>query len=64
MMNNDRTFWNSRGLADLAKKRFLVETSIEDKLDFIALLETGIDNFVGKRSMQFQKNSYAHARSI
>ena len=38
-------FWNSRGLADLAKKRFLVETDVEEKLHFIALLETGRDNF-------------------
>src|SRR3989337_356352 len=41
-------FWNSRGLADLAKKRFLAETAIEDKLDFIALLETGRDNFTSQ----------------
>src|SRR5215216_832938 len=41
-------FWNSRGLADLAKKRFLAETTIEDKLDFIALLETGRDNFTSQ----------------
>jgi hypothetical protein len=34
-------FWNSRGLGDLAKFRFLSETSKEEKLDFIALLETG-----------------------
>ena len=38
-------FWNSRGLADLAKRRFLVETMIEQHLDFIALMETGQDNF-------------------
>ena len=29
----------------MAKKRFLAEASIEDKLDFIALLEMGKDNF-------------------
>jgi hypothetical protein len=33
-------FWNSRG-SDLAKKRFLRETSIEQDLVSIALLETG-----------------------
>ena len=38
-------FWNNRGLADLAKQRFLAETTLEDKLEFIALLETGRDNF-------------------
>ena len=38
-------FWNSRGLRDLAKRRFLAEASVEHRLDFIALLETGRDNF-------------------
>ena len=41
-------FWNSRGLADLAKRRFLAETTIEQKLDFIALLEIGRDNFTSQ----------------
>ena len=41
-------FWNSKGLADLAKRRFLAETSIEPQLDFIALLETGRDNFTSR----------------
>jgi hypothetical protein len=48
-------FWNSRGLSDLAKTRFLRETSKEQDLAFIALLETGrkdfsqdtLDNFSG-----------------
>ena len=39
-------FWNSRGLKDLAKRRFLAEASIEHRLDFIALLETGRNNFL------------------
>jgi hypothetical protein len=38
-------FWNNRGLADLAKRRFLAEASIEHQLDFMDLLETGRDNF-------------------
>ena len=38
-------FWNSRGLKDLAKRRFLAEASIEHRLDFIALSETGRANF-------------------
>ena len=38
-------FWNSRGLKDLAKRRFVAEASIENQLDFIALSETGRDNF-------------------
>ena len=38
-------FWNSRGLLDLAKQRFLADASIEHKLDFIALSETGRNNF-------------------
>ena len=41
-------FWNSRGLADLAKQRFLAETTLEQHLDFIALLETGRDNFTSQ----------------
>lgn len=41
-------FWNSRGLADLAKRRFLAEASKDYKLDFIALLETGRDNFTSQ----------------
>ena len=41
-------FWNSRGLADLAKRRFLRDTSLEQKLDFMALLETGRDNFTSQ----------------
>ena len=38
-------FWNSRGLKDLAKRRFLADASLEHQLDFIALLEAGRDNF-------------------
>ena len=38
-------FWNSRGLKDLAKRRFLAEASLEHRLDFIALSETGRENF-------------------
>jgi hypothetical protein len=38
-------FWNSRGLSDLAKTRFLRETSMEQDLAFIALLETGKRDF-------------------
>ena len=45
MTNMKGIFWNSRGLKDLDKRRFLAEASIEHRLDFIALLETGRDNF-------------------
>ena len=38
-------FWNSRGLKDLAKRRFLAEASLEHRLDFIALSRTGRNNF-------------------
>lgn len=41
-------FWNSRGLRDLAKRRFLADASRDYKLDFIALLETGRDNFTAQ----------------
>jgi hypothetical protein len=51
-------FWNSRGLSALAKIRFLRETSKEQDLAFIALLEMGrkdfsqdtLDNFSGGRN--------------
>ena len=35
-----RIFWNSRGLCDLAKFKFLSDTSKEQNLDLFALLET------------------------
>lgn len=38
-------FWNSRDLSDLAKYRFLSIISREQKLDFIALLETEKKDF-------------------
>ena len=41
-------FWNSRGLADLAKRRFLSDTSAAQKLHFMALLEPGRDNFTSQ----------------
>jgi exonuclease III len=33
-------FWNSNGLRDPAKHRFLFETTRENNLDFISILET------------------------
>jgi len=41
-------FWNSRGLKDLAKRRFLADASLEHHLDFIALSETGRGNFTSQ----------------
>jgi len=38
-------FWNSRGLRDLAKFRFLSDITNKQNLDFIALLETCRKNF-------------------
>jgi hypothetical protein len=38
-------FWNSRGLADLAKHRFLVELVKEEQINFIALSETSCESF-------------------
>jgi hypothetical protein len=38
-------FWNSRGLGDLAKHRFLSELVKEEQINFIALSETGRDSF-------------------
>jgi hypothetical protein len=34
-------FWNSRGLLDLAKYRYISDAVKEFKLDFIAVMETG-----------------------
>ena len=34
-------FWNSRGLSDLAKYRYIADTIKENNLDFIAIMETG-----------------------
>jgi len=38
-------FWNSKGLKDLAKIKFLADIAKEKSLDFIALLETGKNDF-------------------
>jgi hypothetical protein len=38
-------FWNSDGLKDLTKHRFVHETIVEHKLDFYTILEMGRDNF-------------------
>jgi hypothetical protein len=38
-------FWNSRGLADLAKHRFLAELVREEQINFISLFETGRESF-------------------
>jgi len=34
-------FWNSRGLSDLAKYRYVSDAIRDNKLDFIAVMETG-----------------------
>ena len=34
-------FWNSRGLSDLAKYRYISDVVKENNLDFIAVMETG-----------------------
>src|SRR5436190_22337909 len=34
-------FWNSRGLVDLAKYRYIANAVKENNLDFIAVMETG-----------------------
>ena len=39
-------FWYSRGLADLAKHRFLTDLVKEEQINFIALSETGMDVFL------------------
>ena len=34
-------FWNSRGLLDFAKYRYISETIRDHKLNFVAVMETG-----------------------
>jgi hypothetical protein len=55
-------FWNCRGLSDLAKTRFLRETSLEQDLAFIALLETEKKDFSQGTLNNFSggKNSVWH----
>jgi hypothetical protein len=63
-------FWNNRGLSDFAKTRFLRETSKEQHLSFIALLETGkkdfsqdsLNNFSGGRNFVWHL-TVPHGRS-
>jgi exonuclease III len=63
-------FWNSRGLSDLAKARFLRDTSREQNLDFITLLETckkdfsqeTLNNFSGGRNFVWHWTA-PHGRS-
>jgi len=38
-------FWNSRGLKDLAKHKFLADLVMDEQINFIALSETGRDDF-------------------
>ena len=38
-------FWNSRGLGDLAKHRYICEVVKEQYLDFAAILKTGKKDF-------------------
>ena len=38
-------FWNSRGFKDLAKHIFLADLVKEEQINFIALFETGRDDF-------------------
>jgi hypothetical protein len=33
-------FWNSRGLSDLAKYRYILEAMRDHNLDFLAIMET------------------------
>jgi len=39
-------FWKSRGLADLAKHRFLAKLVKEEQINFITLSKTGWDSFL------------------
>lgn len=52
--------WKSTGLWDLAKSGFLLDTSNEQNLDFIALLETGRNDFTSLELSHFcgEKNFF------
>ena len=50
-------FWNSRGLKDLAKRRFLAEASLEHRLDFIALSKLVEIIFLPSFSVLYQEVS-------
>ena len=41
-------FWNSRGLGDLAKHRFLSDLVKEEQISFIALFKIGRDAFLDR----------------
>ena len=34
-------YWNSRGLSDLAKYKYISDAIRDHKLDFVAVMETG-----------------------
>jgi hypothetical protein len=51
-------FWNSRGLRDLAKYRFLSDTSKGEHLDFIAILETNKKHFTDDCLDAFFRNNF------
>ena len=38
-------FWNSRGLGDLAKHNYISKIAREQRLDFIAIMETRRSSF-------------------
>jgi hypothetical protein len=38
---NERIFWNSKGLSDLAKHGYIADVIKEGNLDFVAIMESG-----------------------
>jgi exonuclease III len=51
-------FWNSNGLRDQAKPRFLFDVTRENQLDFIAILETKRKYFIPQELGHFCANKY------
>jgi exonuclease III len=49
-------FWNSNGLRDQAKFRFLFDTTKENQLDFVAIMETKRNNFTVSELAHFHAN--------
>jgi hypothetical protein len=57
-------FWNSRGLSDLAKTKFLRDTSKEQNLAFIALLETRTKDFSQESLNNFSGGGTLHGTGL
>jgi hypothetical protein len=51
-------YWNSRGLLDLAKHRYIVDAIKERKLDFVAIMESGKQDMQRTNLSQLSGGAY------